>query len=78
MIIRMVNLTGENYGKEVIYEYGEDLFGYYYLNKIKSVKEKRKVVNRWIMKDVASLIRALDLELYKLENENYENKATLY
>ncbi|MCX7999375.1 MAG: hypothetical protein N3A69_10575 [Leptospiraceae bacterium] len=77
MIVRMVNLTGSQYGREIVYEYGEDLFGYYYLNKIKSVKEKRKIVNRWVMKDLATLIRTLDLELYKLEQNNYENKATL-
>lgn len=78
MMIRMVNLTGSNYGKEVVYEYGEDLFGYYYLNKIKSVKEKKRIVNRWILKDLAALIRTLDLELYKLEQGNYENTSTLY
>jgi len=68
----MVNKTGSRYGRYVAYEYGEDLFGYLYLEKIKG-KEKGKIVNRWILKDLGSLIRTLDLELYRREIENYEN-----
>lgn len=72
MTIRMVNKTGARIGNYVAYEYGEDLFGYLYLDKIRG-KEKGKLVDRWILKDLGSLIRTLDLELYRRETENYEN-----
>jgi hypothetical protein len=72
MTIRLVNRTGAREGKFVAYEYGEDLFGYLYLEKIKG-KEKGKLVDRWILKDLASLVRTLDLEIYRREVENYEN-----
>jgi hypothetical protein len=72
MTIRLVNKTGAKNGRFVAYEYGEDLFGYLYLEKIKG-KERGKLVDRWILKDIASLIRTLDLEIYRRETENYEN-----
>lgn len=72
MTIRLVNRTGTKNGRFVAYEYGEDLFGYLYLEKIRG-KERGKLVDRWILKDIASLVRTLDLEIYRRENENYEN-----
>lgn len=56
----------------VAYEYGQDLFGYIYLDKFKG-KERGKLVDRWILNDLGSLVRTLDLEIYKREQENYEN-----
>jgi hypothetical protein len=71
MNIRMINHTGLRSGRFVLYEYGTDLFGYIYLEKIKG-KERGKLVDRWLLKDLASLVRTLDLEIYKREVENYE------
>jgi hypothetical protein len=41
MAILLENKTGKRYGRFVKYEYGEDLFGYLYLEKIKGKKERR-------------------------------------
>jgi hypothetical protein len=77
MAIRLENKTGKRYGRFVKYEYGEDLFGYLYLEKIKGKKEsveKGKIVDRWILDDLASLVKTLDLEIYRREVENYESQ----
>ena len=55
-----------------MYEYGTDLFGYIYLDKFKG-RDRGKLVGRWILKDLGSLVRTLDLEIYRREVENYEN-----
>lgn len=75
MQIRMENQTGIRKGRFVKYEYGVDLFGNIYLDKIKG-REKGKLVDRWLLQDFGSLFRVLDLELYKREVENYENILT--
>lgn len=77
MAIRLENKTGRRFGRYVSYEYGEDLFGYLYIEKIKGKTtgdEKGRVVDKWILDDLASLIKTLDLEIYKREVENYENR----
>ncbi|MCB1143235.1 MAG: hypothetical protein H7A24_12155 [Leptospiraceae bacterium] len=72
MTIKMINRTGKRWGRFVSYEFGEDLFGYIYLDKIKG-RDRGKLVDRWVLPDLGSLIRTLDLEIYKREVENYEN-----
>ncbi len=72
MCIKLVNNTGKKEGRFVTYEYGTDLFGYIYLDKFKG-KERGKLVDRWILNDLGSLVRTLDLEIYRREVENYEN-----
>lgn len=72
MRIKMINRTGQRQGLYVSYEYGTDLFGYIYLDKIKG-REKGKVVDTWILEDIASLVKTLDIELYRREEENYEH-----
>jgi hypothetical protein len=59
----------------VTYEYGTDLFGNIYLEKIKG-REKGKLVDTWLLKDYGSLFRVLDLEIYRREVENYVNTLT--
>lgn len=68
MEITLVNNYRQRYVK---YQYGTDLFGYVYLDKIKG-KEKGKLVDSWILDDLGSLVRLLDLEIYKREVENYQ------
>jgi hypothetical protein len=72
MSIKLVNHTGKKEGRFVTYEYGTDLFGYIYLDKFKG-RERGKLAGRWILKDLGSLVRTLDLEIYRREVENYEN-----
>lgn len=77
MCIKLVNHTGKREGKFVSYEFGTDLFGYIYLDKFKGTDEKGKLVDRWILNDLGSLVRTLDLEIYRREVENYENINTI-
>lgn len=77
MQIRLENQTGSRKGRFVQYEYGVDLFGNIYLDKIKG-REKGKLVDRWLLQDFGSLLRVLDLEIYKREVENYENTLTAH
>ncbi|MEM7180248.1 MAG: hypothetical protein AAF518_05015 [Spirochaetota bacterium] len=71
MRIKMINRTGMKQGLYVSYEYGTDLFGYIYLDKIRG-RERGKVVDSWVLDDLASLIKTLDTEIYRREVENYE------
>lgn len=75
MQIRLENYTGMRSGRFVTYEYGTDLFGNIYLEKIKG-REKGKLVDTWLLKDYGSLFRVLDLEIYRREVENYVNTLT--
>jgi hypothetical protein len=75
MQIRLENNTGIRKGRFVKYEFGTDLFGQIYLDKIKG-RERGKLVDRWVLNDFGSLFRVLDLEIYKREVENYENTLT--
>lgn len=79
MVIRMEKEVGKRERRFISYEYGEDLFGYIYLEKIRGKKEepeKGKVVDKWILDDLASLVKMLDLELYKREVENYKSRTS--
>ena len=79
MVIRMEKKIGNKGKRFISYEYGEDLFGFLYLEKIKGKKEepeKGKIVDKWILEDLASLVKMLDIELYKREVENYESRSS--
>ncbi|MGV3665961.1 MAG: hypothetical protein ACO1NV_07495 [Leptospira bouyouniensis] len=71
MTIRLENSTGRRSGRFVAYEYGEDLFGTLYLNKF-SGREKGRLIDKWRLSDLGSLIRVLDTEISRREEENYE------
>ncbi|MDF3819857.1 hypothetical protein P3G55_08110 [Leptospira sp. 96542] len=71
MTIRMTNFTGKRNGRFIAYEYGEDLFGYLYLNKFAG-RGKGKLISKWVLDDLGSLIRVLDTEITRREEENYE------
>jgi hypothetical protein len=71
MGIKLVNSTGKRSGRFVTYIYGEDLFGFIYLDKFKG-REKAKLSDKWVLRDVPSLFKVLDIEMYKREIENYE------
>jgi hypothetical protein len=70
-MIKLKNNTGRRRGRFVVYEYGLDLFGYFYIDKIRG-RERGTLVDRWVLRDLPSLIKVLDLEIYRREVENYE------
>jgi hypothetical protein len=71
MNLKMTRTNNQGNQRFVSYEYGVDLFGSVYLDKFKGV-ERGKLISRWKLKDLGSLVRVLDLEIYKREMENYE------
>lgn len=71
MTIRMLNSTGKRNGRFVAYEYGLDLFGNLYLDKF-SGRERGKLTDKWRLSDLGSLIRVLDTEITRREEEHYE------
>ena len=74
MLVRLIN-DNAKYVNFVDYEYGTDLFGNIYLDKIKGKIKKKmaKVEKTWILSNLGELVRILDLEIYKKEIRNYRN-----
>ena len=69
-----IRMESQKRGRFVAYEYGEDLFGDIYLDKIKG-KERGKLEASWVLPDLGSLVRLLDFEIYKREQESYSSVA---
>ncbi len=67
----MINQTGKRNGRFIAYEYGEDLFGRLYLDKF-SGRDKGRLTDKWRLNDLGALIRVLDTEISRREEENYE------
>lgn len=72
MKITLINYTGKRYGRKISYEYGSDLFGDIYLEKFAG-KDKSILKDKWVFQELSSLVKVLDLEIYKREVENYES-----
>lgn len=69
-IIWLKNTTGKRNGRWKRYEYGEDLFGYYFYDVYTGRSSTRRLKTR-VFADPASFICSLDIELYNSENRNY-------
>ena len=55
----------------MMYEYGEDLFGYLYLDIVRGKKHRARKLKSMLFRDPREFIVTLDLELYRKENLNY-------
>jgi len=53
------------------YEFGEDLFGFLYLDVVRGKKHLARVVKREVFDNPRDFVVALDLELYRKESLNY-------
>ena len=71
MTILLKNETGRKRGNYVRYEYGEDLFGYLYLDIIRSKKHCAWPVKSCLFEDKRDLILALDIDLGRRETLDY-------
>ncbi len=69
--ITLENTTGKRSGRVVCYEYGEDLFGYLFLDIYSGKKHKTRRVNSRLFQRVRDLIIYLDDDLYRKEILNY-------
>lgn len=69
--ILLKNTTGRKSGFFMRYEYGEDLFGYLYLDIVRGKMDCAKRVKTHLFDDVRDFVVTLDLELYRKESLNY-------
>ncbi len=67
----MKNTTGKRQGRFVRYEYGEDLFGYLFLDVVSGKRDQARRVRTHLFSDVRHLIYTLDVEIDRRENLNY-------
>lgn len=65
------NTTGSRSGNIVRYEYGEDLFGYIYLDIVRQKKHSGKLARKMVFSNVREFVCTLDIDLYNKENLNY-------
>ncbi|MBE7436907.1 MAG: hypothetical protein HS115_00520 [Spirochaetales bacterium] len=70
-MILLRNDTGRSRGKYLCYEYGQDLFGYYYLDVIRGKKHRSKTEKRELYHRPQDLICALDVHLERQEQRDY-------
>jgi len=69
--ILLKNTTGSRSGSYLRYEYGEDLFGYIYLDVVRQRKHRFRLVRSLVFKSTRDFICTLDVDLYNKENLNY-------
>jgi len=76
--ILLTNSTGSRRGNFIQYEYGEDLFGYLYLDIARRKKHRARKLKSMLFQNARDLIVTLDLELYRKENLNYIHANEIY
>lgn len=71
--ILLKNSTGKRSGSYIRYEYGQDLFGYMYLDVVRSRAHRANLVRRMLFDNPRDFICTLDDDLYRKETLNYEH-----
>lgn len=69
--IHLKNTTGKRSGTFFRYEYGEDLFGYLYLDVIRGSRHRASRVWTMLFANKIEFLMTLDIELERKENMNY-------
>lgn len=69
--IFLKNTTGNRSGNFIRYEYGTDLFGYFFLDVYHGKKHVSKKIRTDVFRDAADFIRTLDFEICRKEDLNY-------
>ncbi|MCB1327300.1 MAG: hypothetical protein H7A21_19510 [Spirochaetales bacterium] len=70
-MILLRNRTGPRTGAQIRYEYGSDLFGYWYLDIVRTRKHRATSVRRLVFDNPRDFICLLDLDLDRKETLNY-------
>ena len=70
--IILQNNTGKTSGFFIHYNYGQDLFGYLYLDVVRQKKHRAKLIKRMCFDNPKDFICTLDLDLYRKESRHYE------
>ncbi|MBI3396798.1 MAG: hypothetical protein HY042_13250 [Spirochaetia bacterium] len=74
-MILLKNTTGRRSGRYVRYEYGEDLFGRYYIDVVRGRKHRARMIRSLLFESPRDFVCALDLELYRNESLDYVHEA---
>lgn len=69
--IYLKNQTGKRSGKYVRFEYGEDLFGFLFLDVVRGKKHVARRTRTHIFTKVRDFVCFLDMELERNESLNY-------
>lgn len=69
--IFLKNNTGKMAGRYIRYEFGEDLFGYLYLDVISGRKHRARKNRSFVFDDAREFIYVLDEELFRKECLHY-------
>ncbi len=69
--IHLRNTTGKRSGSFIRYEYGEDLFGYVYLDVIRGRRHRAEKIWTALFTSKIDFLITLDMELERKENLNY-------
>ena len=69
--IVLKNTTGKRSGSYVKYEFGEDLFGYFYVDVVRGRKHRAKKLRSMVFSDPATFVRTLDADLARSESFHY-------
>lgn len=70
-VIHLKNCTGRRSGSFVRYEYGADLFGYFYLDVVHGRKHCVRRVRQMLFDNPRDFICMLDQDLDRRDNLNY-------
>ena len=71
MNILLKNEFGRANGNYIVYEYGQDLFGYYYLDIVRSKKHCAEKIESHLFEKPSEFICILDEHLYRRERLHY-------
>ncbi|MCB1173360.1 MAG: hypothetical protein KDK39_07345 [Leptospiraceae bacterium] len=70
--IILKNQTGHKRGNFVHYYYGQDLFGYLYLDVVRRKQHRASVIKQMLFDNPRDFVCTLDLELDRRENHHYQ------
>jgi len=75
--ILLKNTTGSRRDSYIQYDFGQDLFGYHFLDIGRRQKHRGKILKRMNFRTPREFLLTLDLELYRKESLNYIPAGTI-
>ncbi len=69
--ILLKNSTGRRRGSYVRYEFGQDLFGFHYLNVARGRRHREALLRSEVFADPREFLFSLDIQLDRHETLNY-------
>lgn len=69
--ILLKNTTGKRYGRYIRYEFGEDLFGYIFLDVYSGKKHRAKKLRSHLFANARDFLRTLDTDIGKKEDLDF-------